>query len=251
MNAVVDLNSDLGEGASHDDEILDLVTSANIACGRHAGDSVSILATIGAAKVKGVAVGAHPSFDDRENFGRREIAMSPADVYELVANQLRSFQALCVEADVEMNHVKPHGGLYNMAARDLALAEAIAQALLDLDPHLLLFVPPRSCLEAAAMKMGLDSMSEVFADRNYMPDGSLVARSRADALLHEPAAAAERVIRILQEGKVKAVDGTDIEMHANTVCVHGDTPEAVSFIRELRYRLELEDITIAAPGKRA
>jgi len=242
MNAFVDLNSDLGEGADHDEEILELVTSANIACGLHAGDPVSILATIRAAKEKGVAVGAHPSFDDRENFGRREMAMLPADVYELVARQLKAF---------EMNHVKPHGALYNMAARDIEMAAAVATALFDFDPRLLLFVPPLSCLEAAAMKIGIDSMCEVFADRNYMPDGSLVDRSREDAMLHDPAAAADRIVRILQQGKVKAVDGTDIEMRANTVCVHGDTPQAVSFVRELRRTLELEEVTIAAPGKRA
>jgi 5-oxoprolinase (ATP-hydrolysing) subunit A len=248
MNLVVDLNSDLGEGAGHDNEILDLVSSANIACGFHAGDPTSIFATIQAALERGVALGAHPSFPDRENFGRTEMTMPPAEVYSSVAFQVGGFQALARAAGGRMNHVKAHGALYNMAARDRALADVIAQAVFALDPKLILFAPSASQLDYAATKLGLETASEVFADRNYMADGSLVPRSHADAFVHDPVEAADRIIRILTEGKVRAIDGSDVSVSATTVCVHGDNPLAVAFVRKVRERLELEDVLIAAPA---
>ncbi|MEY2495856.1 MAG: 5-oxoprolinase (ATP-hydrolyzing) subunit [Verrucomicrobiota bacterium] len=249
MNLVVDLNSDLGEGAGHDEEILDLVSSANIACGFHAGDPASIYASIQAAHDRGVAVGAHPSFADRENFGRKEMTLQPAALYSLVAYQVGAFQALARAAGVEMNHVKAHGALYNMAARDRPLADLIARAVLSIDPKLILFAPSASELDLAATEYGLQTASEVFADRNYLADGSLVPRSRSDAFVHDPIEAADRVIRILDEGKVRAVDGVDVNILATTVCVHGDNPHAVAFVRKLRERLELEDVVIAAPAR--
>jgi UPF0271 protein len=249
MNLVVDLNSDLGEGAGHDEEILDLVSSANIACGFHAGDPASIYASIQAAHDRGVAVGAHPSFADRENFGRKEMTLEPAALYSLVAYQVGAFQALARAAGVEMNHVKAHGALYNMAARDRPLADLIARAVLSIDPKLILFAPSASELDLAATEYGLQTASEVFADRNYLADGSLVPRSRSDAFVHDPIEAADRVIRILDEGKVRAVDGVDVNILATTVCVHGDNPQAVAFVRKLRERLELEDVVIAAPAR--
>jgi UPF0271 protein len=247
MNMVVDLNSDLGEGAGHDNEILDLVSSANIACGFHAGEIGSILATINAALERKVSLGAHPSFPDRENFGRTEMTLPPAEVYSNVDCQIRGFDALARGAGGRMNHVKAHGALYNMAARDRSLADAIAKAVLALDPKLILFAPLESELDHAATELGLQTASEVFADRNYVPDGSLVPRSRADAFVHDPVEAADRILRILSEGKVRAVDGTDVAISAATVCVHGDNPQAVTFVRKLRERLELEDVVIAAP----
>ena len=248
MNLVVDLNSDLGEGAGHDNEILDLVSSANLACGFHAGDPPSIFATIQAALERGVALGAHPSFPDRENFGRTEMTMPLAEVYAFVAYQIGAFQSLARAAGGRMNHVKAHGALYNMAARDRALADVIANATFALDPKLILFAPAASQLDYAATELGLQTASEVFADRNYLPDGSLVPRSRPDAFVHDPVEAADRIIRILIEGKVRAVDGTDVSVTGNTVCVHGDNPQAVAFVRKLRERLELEDVLIAAPA---
>lgn len=249
MNLVVDLNSDLGEGAGHDEEILDLVSSANIACGFHAGDPASIYASIQAAHDRGVAVGAHPSFADRESFGRNEMKLEPAELYSLVSYQIGAFQALARAAGAEMNHVKPHGALYNMAARDRPLADLIARAVLAIDPKLILFAPSTSELDLAATEYGLQTASEVFADRNYLADGSLVPRSRSDAFVHDPIEAADRVIRILDEGKVRAVDGVDVDILATTVCVHGDNPQAVVFVRKLRERLELEDVVIAAPAR--
>ena len=248
MNLVVDLNSDLGEGAGHDNEILDLVSSANIACGFHAGDPASIFASIQAALERGVALGAHPSFPDRENFGRTEMAMPPAEVYAVVAYQIGAFHALTRAAGGRMGHVKAHGALYNMAARERALADVIANAVFALDPRLILFAPVGSQLDFAATELGLETASEVFADRNYLADGSLVPRSRADAFVHDPLEAAERIIRMLSEGKVRAVDGTDVLVSARTVCVHGDNPQAVAFVREVRARLEFEDVLIAAPA---
>jgi UPF0271 protein len=248
MNLVIDLNSDLGEGAGHDNEILDLVSSANIACGFHAGDPPSIFTSIQAALERGVALGAHPSFPDRENFGRTEMTMAPAEVYALVAYQIGAFQSLARAAGGRMNHVKAHGALYNMAARDRALADVIANAVFALDPKLILFAPAASQLDYAATELGLQTASEVFADRNYLADGSLVPRSRPDAFVHDPVEAADRIIRILSEGLVRAVDGTDVAVSGNTVCVHGDNPQAVAFVRRVRERLELEDVLIAAPA---
>ena len=248
MNLVVDLNSDLGEGAGHDEEILDLVSSANIACGFHAGDHASIFASIQAALQRGVALGAHPSFPDRANFGRTEMTMPPAEVYSAVAYQIGAFHALARAAGGRMNHVKPHGALYNMAVRDRALADVIANAIFALDPQLILFAPAASHLDSAALQLGLETASEVFADRNYLADGSLVPRSRSDAFVHDPVEAADRIIRMLSEGKVRAVDGSDVSVLATTVCVHGDNPQAVAFVREVRKRLELEEVMIASPA---
>ena len=247
MNPVIDLNSDLGEGAGHDHEILDLVSSANIACGFHAGDPASIFATIQAALERGVALGAHPSFPDRENFGRTEMTMPLAEVYASVAYQVGAFQALARAAGGRTNHVKTHGALYNMAARERPLAEVIANAVFALDPKLILFAPSESELDFAATELGLLTASEVFADRNYLADGSLVPRTQSNAFVHDPREAAERIIRMLVEGKVRAVDGTDLAIMASTVCVHGDNPQAVAFVRQLRERLEQEEVMIAAP----
>jgi UPF0271 protein len=147
-----------------------------------------------------------------------------------------------------MSHVKPHGALYNMAARDRALADVIANAVFALDPKLILFAPAASHLDFAATELGLQTASEVFADRNYLSDGSLVPRSEANAFVHDPVEAADRIIRILSEGKVRAVDGSDVPVSANTVCVHGDNPQAVDFVRQVRARLEFDDVMIAAPS---
>src|SRR5947207_11854665 len=245
----VDLNSDLGEGAGHDDEILSLVSSANIACGFHAAKPASIFNSIRAAKEKGVAVGAHPSLDDRENFGRIEIQINAAEAYTLIAYQVGAFRALCTAAGLKMNHVKSHGALYNMAVRDRELSDAIAHGILAVDKGAILFAPAGTELFRAAQELGLQTAAEVFADRNYNSDGTLVSRTEPDALLHDPAAAAERVVRMLMEGKIRAVDGSDVSVKAETICLHGDKPDAVEFARTLRAHLEREGIILAAPEK--
>ena len=243
----IDLNSDLGEGAGHDDELLALVSSANIATGFHAGDAESMRKAIDAAQAQGVTVGAHPSLFDREHFGRQEMPVNGADVIEAVTYQLGIFQAIAEAAGVRPIHVKPHGALYNMAARDRTIAEAIVEAMVSIDPALTLFAPPRSCLAMAGEERGIRVAREFFADRNYQNDGSLVPRARPDALLHDPAAAAARVVRMLRQGKVLSIENVEVEMQAETICIHGDTPGAVEFARALRSRLEVEHIRIQAP----
>ncbi len=247
MKLRIDLNADLGEGAPGEHELLELVSSASIACGFHAGDPAMMSASIIIARNAGVAVGAHPSLADRENFGRNELPATPDDVFRLVAYQVGAFHGIARALGVRPNHVKPHGALYNMAVRDRLLAGAIARAVFALDPSLTLFAPNDSALAQAAATVGLHVTHEVFADRNYLPDGTLVHRSRPDALLHDPDAAAERVLRMLRENRVRAIDGSDVPVKAETICIHGDNPESVAFARELRAKLLAAGIALAAP----
>jgi UPF0271 protein len=247
MKLSVDLNADLGEGAGHDEELFKLISSANIATGFHAGDSDSMHAAVSGAKKHGVAVGAHPSFFDRENFGRKELKVSNQEVFDAVAYQLGVFQAIASAVGVRPNHVKPHGALYNMAVRNEGMADAIARAIESGDPKLILFAPDNSELARAGEAHGLQIAREIFADRNYLNDGWLVPRSRPDALLRDPQEAAERVLRMLREGKVRSVEGGDVEVRGETICIHGDTPGAVEFARKLRSQLEHEGVRISAP----
>ena len=204
-------------------------------------------AAITTAKKHGVAVGAHPSFFDRENFGRKELKINNPEIFDAVAYQLGVFQAIASAVGVQPNHVKPHGALYNMAVRDESLADAIARAIKSVEPKLILFAPDKSELARAGEAQGLQIAREVFADRNYLSDGWLVPRTRPDALLRDPNEAAERVLRMLREGKVRSVEGCDVDVRTETICVHGDTPGAVEFARELRSRLEREGVRISAP----
>jgi 5-oxoprolinase (ATP-hydrolysing) subunit A len=249
MRLSIDLNADLGEGAGHDEELFELISSANIATGFHAGDSDSMHAAVSVAKKHGVAVGAHPSFFDRENFGRKELKVSNQEVFDAVVYQLGVFQAIASAMGVQPSHVKPHGALYNMAVRDDKLADAIARAIESVDPKLILFAPDNTELARAGEAHGLQVAREIFADRNYLNDGWLVPRARLDALLRDPKEAAQRVLRMLREGKVRSVEGRDVEVCGETICVHGDTPGAVEFARELRSRLEHEGVRITAPKR--
>jgi UPF0271 protein len=248
MSFTVDLNSDLGEGADFELEILDLVTSANISCGFHAGDPASVLRSIRDANNRNVSIGAHPSFLDRENFGRCELNLSAAEIFAQVVYQLGAFSALATTAGARMNHVKPHGALYNMAARETELANAIVEALVVIDPYLILFAPPGSALERAAIAAEIGVVREVFADRNYLGDGSLVPRTRPDALLTDSEQAARRVVAMLKDGYVISIDGKQVPVQAETICVHGDTPGAIDFIRNLRVELELQGVNIRSPA---
>jgi UPF0271 protein len=239
----IDLNCDLGEGAGHDAELMPLITSANIACGAHAGDEATMHATVGLAKKHGVAIGAHPGFADRANFGRRELTVTPDEVHELVLAQVRKLQRLG-----PVRHVKPHGALYNMVARDLALARAVVDAIYELDPRLILFGLAGSHLIAVAEACGLPVMSEVFADRTYQADGSLTTRSRPDALITDENLAIAQVLQMVREGKVRATDGTDVAIKADTICLHGDGAHPVAFARRLRQELAAAGIEIKACG---
>src|SRR5262250_3170011 len=186
MKLSVDLNADLGEGSGHDTELFELISSANIATGFHAGDSDTMHAAVSAAKKHGVAVGAHPSFFDRENFGRKELNVSNEEIFDAVAYQLGIFQAIASAVGTPPNHVKPHGALYNMAVRDEKLAGAIARAIKSVDPKLILFAPDKTELARAGQAHGLQIAREIFADRNYLNNDWLVQRTRPDALLHDP-----------------------------------------------------------------
>src|SRR5713101_7732963 len=247
MSPVVDLNADLGEGAGHDHELLALVTSANIACGFHAGDAETMRRSIETARDRKVAVGAHPSLFDRENFGRKELPVKSGEVFDTVVYQLGIFQAIASAAGVRPNHVKPHGALYNMAVRDQELADAIGRAIESVEPKLILFAPDKSELARAGEAHRLRIAREIFADRNYLNHGWLVPRTRPDALLRDPKQAAQRVLRMLREGKVRSVEGRDVDVRGETICVHGDTPGAVEFARELRTQLERDGVRISAP----
>ena len=247
MKLQVDINADLGEGSGHDAELFEFISSANIATGFHAGNSDTMHTAISAAKKHGVAVGGHPSFFDRENFGRKELKVPTQEVFDAVAYQLGIFQAVASALNVQPNHVKPHGALYNMAVRDEKLADAIARAIASVDSKLILFAPDKSELARAGETHGLQIAREIFADRNYLNDGWLVPRTRPDALLHDPKEAAQRVLRMLREGKVRSVEGRDVDVRGETVCVHGDTPGAVEFARELRTELERAGVRISPP----
>src|ERR1700745_1777106 len=247
MRLSIDINAVLGEGSGHDGKLCEWISSANIATGFHAGDSDTMHTAISEAKKHAVAVGAHPSFFDRENFGRKELTIPAEEVFDAVAYQLGIFQAIASALDVQPNHVKPHGALYNMAVRDANLADAIARAIESIDPKLILFAPDKSELARAGESHGLQIAREIFADRNYLNDGWLVPRTRPDALLRDPKEAAERVLRMLREGKVRSVEDRDIEVWGETICLHGDTPGAVEFARELRSQLEREGVRIRAP----
>ena len=249
MNLIVDLNADLGEGSGHDEELFELISSANVATGFHAGDPRSIFESIRNATQKGVAVGVHPSFDDRENFGRKEIRVPTPQLFTQLVYQIGAFCSLALAAGTRARHVKPHGALYNMAVRDQEMAEAITHAILAVDSALILFAPANSAMERAGEKARVQVAREIFADRNYLSDGWLVPRTRPDALLRDPKEAAERVLRMLLEGKVRSVEGRDVEVRGETICVHGDTPGAVEFARELRSRLEHDGVRISAPQR--
>jgi UPF0271 protein len=238
----IDLNCDLGEGAGHDAALMPLITSASIACGAHAGDIATMRATVALAQQHGTAIGAHPGFADREHFGRRELALPPAEVQALVRGQIELLRAIA-----PVRHVKPHGALYNMAARDAALAAAIASAVHEIDPALIIFAPANSELVRAALARGLRVANEVFADRTYRRDGSLTPRSEPGALIHDADAAVAQVLRMIREGVVRATDGTDIPIVADTVCVHGDGPSPVEFVQRLRAEFAAAGIEVCAP----
>jgi 5-oxoprolinase (ATP-hydrolysing) subunit A len=244
----VDLNADLGEGGPADDRLLELVTSANVACGQHAGDPSTLRRTMEAAVARGVAVGAHPGYADRDNFGRRDLQLAPAEVRDLVLYQVAAAAAFARAAGTTLQHVKPHGALYNQAAREPVVATAVAEAVRALDVRLVLVGPGASCLEAAATALGLRFTAEVFADRAYMDDGSLAPRTRPDAFVHDPAVAAGRVLRMLREGGVETVTGRTIAVRAETVCVHGDHPGAVAFADAVRRRLTEAGVELRALG---
>jgi 5-oxoprolinase (ATP-hydrolysing) subunit A len=249
----IDINSDLGEsfGAytiGNDEKVLELISSANIACGFHAGDYNVMMKTVNIASNLGVAIEAHPGFPDLAGFGRREIKMSPSDIFNLVVYQVGAMKGVAQAIDAQVQHVKPHGALYNMASVDKEIALAIAKTVYAVDPDLLLFGLSGSELVRAGEKVGLQVAQEVFADRTYQSNGTLTPRTGANAIIHDPTFAAERVIRMVKEGKVISADGNDIPIKADTICVHGDEPKALQFVQKLREQLLAENIQIQHLG---
>ena len=247
MNASIDINCDMGEGCGDDAALMPFISSANIACGYHAGDAATMCSTIELAARHGVAVGAHPSYLDRENFGRTDVELSPAEIRSLILEQLEIFTVACGEIGVKMTHVKPHGALYNRSARDLVVARSIAETVREFDPDLTLYGLAQSHSTEAARKLGLKAADEAFADRAYEPDGSLVSRKKPNALINSPEIAAAQALRIALGGGVVAVDGSNVPLSAETICIHGDGPNAVAIARTIRSAFELAGIAIEAP----
>ena len=243
----IDLNADVGEGCGQDVALIPLISSANIACGSHAGDADSMREAVAFARDHGVAVGAHPSFPDRENFGRREMRLAPADLHASIVSQVQALADIAASEGTRLCHVKPHGALYNMAAREEELAETIARAVQSVDPTLMLFGLAGSALLTAANRIGLRGVSEVFADRAYLPDGRLLPRDRPGSVIHNVAAVAVRAVGMARDARVMAVDGSSISVRADTICVHGDTPGAAAIARGVREALAAAGITVSAP----
>lgn len=246
----IDLNSDLGESfgpwpMGDDAALMASISSANVACGFHAGDPGTMRATVALAKASGVAIGAHPGFPDLVGFGRREIQVTPQEVEDFVIYQVAALAGIAAGQGVRLQHVKAHGALYNLACRERALADAIARAVAAIDKKLILFGLPNSELIKAGEHAGLPVAAEVFADRAYEADGSLASRQKAGSVIHDPAAVVARAITMLRERRVVALDGSVIGLEADTICLHGDTPGAADLARAVRAGLEAAGVTVS------
>ena len=245
----IDLNCDLGESygtyrLGMDGQIIPLISSANVACGFHAGDFNTMAKTVGLCKESGVSIGAHPGFPDLQGFGRRNMSLSPAEVQNLITYQIGALAAFCRSAGVRLRHVKPHGALYNMAAKDSALARAICQGVYDFDSSLILLGLSGSEMLRQAREIGLPCAAEVFADRAYEEDGTLVPRGKPGAMITDEEEAVRRVIGMILNHRVQAITGKEIEICPDSVCVHGDSEKALLFVKKIRSALESAGITI-------
>ena len=248
MTRTVDLNADVGEGEGDDAALMPFLSSASIACGYHAGNAAVMRNAVEFARRHNVAIGAHPGFKDRKGFGRRELQLSTTELHELVVRQLELLAEVAAEKRIRLRHAKPHGALYNMAARDSSIAGAVAGAVASFDASLVLFGLAGSRLIEAGRQAGLRTASEVFADRAYRGDGSLVPRTEAGAVLSDPAVVVQRGVDMVRDRAVTAVDGTRVTLEVDTICVHGDTPGSIALARSLRDALGAAGFTIAAPA---
>ncbi len=249
----IDLNCDMGEGfgawaMGNDIELLDHVSSANIACGFHAGDPSTMRRVVGVALERGVCVGAHPGLPDLQGFGRRVMQVSAAEVHAMVVYQVGALAAFAHAAGGALSHVKAHGALYNMAAKDRALADAIARAVHEVDPKLVLFGLAGSEMIRAAEALGLPVASEVFADRSYQDDGSLSPRGQPGALIEDVEQAVAQVLQMVRQRSVHSVSGKEVALRADTLCIHGDQPGALAFVRRIRSELDAIGVRVAAPA---
>ncbi|MCX0501845.1 5-oxoprolinase subunit PxpA [Erwinia billingiae] len=242
----VDLNADLGEGCANDRDLLQLVSSANIACGFHAGDAQTMRQSVLWALEFGVAIGAHPSFPDRENFGRTRMQLPAETVYAQMIYQIGALQAIARSEGGKLVHVKPHGMLYNQAAQEPELADAIARAVKAVDPALVLVGLANSESIKAGKALGLTTREEVFADRGYQADGSLVPRSQPGALIDSDEQAIEQTLSMIQQGKVKSLSGEWVNVNADTVCLHGDGAHAMAFAAQLRQAFKQQQIQVTS-----
>lgn len=247
----IDLNCDMGEsfGAwtmGNDAALMDHVTSVNIACGFHAGDPTTIRKTIETAVEKGVAIGAHPGYPDLQGFGRRHMSLSATEVFDIVLYQVSALKGICEASGARLHHVKPHGALYNQAAKDLELSRAIAGAVMAIDPRLIFYGGSGSALISEANECGLRTASEVFADRSYQPDGSLTPRSRPDALVHDPNKAVAQALQMVKSGTVTSLTGQTIDIKADTICLHGDGAHALEFAAAIRWAFAENDVEVRA-----
>lgn len=242
----VDLNADLGEGCANDRDLLQLVSSANIACGFHAGDAQTMRQSVLWALEFGVAIGAHPSFPDRENFGRTRMQLPAETVYAQMIYQIGALQAIVRSEGGKLVHVKPHGMLYNQAAQEPELADAIARAVKAVDPALVLVGLANSESIRAGKALGLTTREEVFADRGYQADGSLVPRSQPGALIDSDQQAIEQTLSMIQQGKVKSLSGEWVNVNADTVCLHGDGAHAMAFAAQLRQAFKQQQIQVTS-----
>jgi UPF0271 protein len=251
----IDLNSDVGESFGNyklglDEEVIPLISSANIACGFHAGDPAVMKRTVSIAAKNGVAVGAHPGLPDLIGFGRRTMDASLEEIQDYVTYQIGALQGFTTALGMKMQHVKPHGALYNMAVQNPDIWDAVAQAIAAVDPHLILFVlagSNRKDLEAIGARHGIRIAFEFFGDRAYNPDGSLVSRKEPGAVIHDHEAVAEKVLKMVKEGRVVCKDGSEIDMAADTICVHGDNPAALALVKNIRESLLAAGVEVAAP----
>ncbi len=246
----IDLNADLGEGfgpwkMGDDAAMLSLVTSANIACGGHASDPETMFQTLMLARENGVTVGAHPGFNDREGFGRRVIPMSPPEVGRMCAAQIGALIAVAAQAGVPVRYVKPHGALGNLAAQNRDVAEAIVMAVQNIDPKLAILAISGTQIEHAARAGGLQVFSEIFVDRGYQSTGHLVPRGRDGAMIDDPKGATARLISFFDTGLMPVIDGDPIPLSAHSICVHGDSPQAVAMAREMQDSLTAHSVQIA------
>lgn len=245
----IDLNCDLGEAFGNysfggDKDIIPLITSANIACGFHAGDENVMNETIQLAKENNVGIGAHPGLPDLQGFGRRKMDIKPKEIYNLVVYQLGALNGFCKINGTRINHVKPHGALYNMGAKNKEIAQAIAQAVYDFDKSLVLVGLSNTLLISEAEALGLRTASEVFADRRYEDDGQLVSRQESDATITNTDEALQQVLKMVTENKVVSKNGKEIDLQADTICVHGDGAHALDFVTQIRKKLTKEGIDI-------
>jgi UPF0271 protein len=251
----VDINCDLGESygsfkIGYDEEVMPYITSANVACGFHAGDPMTMAKTMKLAKRHKVAVGAHPGFPDLMGFGRREMKLAPEEVRNYVVYQVGALQAFAKTFGMKLQHMKPHGALYNMAMKDAALAKAIVKSVVDVDSGLIVFAQIKSKVAETAAKAGLRVAYEVFADRAYNSDGSLVSREVAGAVIEDARKVTERAVEMVKEKRVVAVDGTVVDLSkVDTICVHGDNLKAVELVKALRKGLENAGVEVVSVGK--